>query len=343
MRALRVSVAGAFLTLLLVALVSSSSCYTQGVTTCGQDSAELAPLRGKLTGDVILTDDAGDPILGTLGDDDFVILDDAGKPIFVTRIDGGDSEGRRRGDFLTVDASAILDDAGTALPVVETTDDGRLRLQFDKEPDGGEPILKRQPQAGSTVAVELCKLYSENPDPSKAHPNYRYATVTRQDGTFELMVPKGTVGLHTFKNGWQYGRIEVPDAPERYIEDPRFVEANARRLNPPVLSNFKATPTEAKPGETLSFSVDTRRAGKDPMSEELIVYEPQTTIARAFAPPARGSPLREVGGAKAGWPDGTWTATVPAPSRPGEYTFYAHSTSEHCVSSNKVSVQIVVR
>lgn len=293
MRVLRVTVAGAFLSVLLVALISSSSCYTQGETTCGQESAPLAPLRGKLTGDRLVTDDAGNP---------------------------------------------VLDDAGFVIPEFEKDEDGGQRKN-----EQGDPIIKKGPQAGSTVAVELCDLYSENPDPAKAHPNYRYATVTREDGTFELMVPQGKVGVHTFKQGWFYGRIVVPDAPDRFVESPRFVEAAALNSKPPVLSNFKVTPTEAKPGETLSFAVDTRRAGKDPMSEELIVFEPQTTVSRAFAPPGRGAPLREVGAQKAGWPDGTWTATMPAPSRPGEYTFFAHSTSEHCVSSNRVALQIVVR
>lgn len=275
---------------LVVGVASSSSCYTQGETTCGQESAELAPLRGKLTGDVIVTDDAGNP---------------------------------------------ILDEAGTVIPVCETPD--------GVCPPGGGGVIKRGPQAGSTVAVELCGLYSDNPDPSRGHPNYRYATVTREDGTFELMAPKGKVGLHTFRNGWFYGRIEVPDAPERVVDDPRFTEMAALRSKGPTLGNFRVTPTEAKPGEILSFSVNTTRAGKDPMSEELVVYELTTTAARAFAPPSRGSPLREVGAARAGWPDGTWTATMPAPSQPGLYTFYAHSTSEHCVSSNRVSLQVTVR
>lgn len=276
----------------LALIGASSSCYTQGETTCGQESAPLAPLRGRLTGDVLVTDDAGVP---------------------------------------------ILDDAGFVIPALELAEDGTPRTNPQ-----GDPIIKRGPQAGSTVIVELCALYSENPDPSKAHPNYRYATVTREDGTFEVMVPQGKVGIHTFKNGWFYGRVEVDDAPDRFIETPFFVEAAARSSKAPTLSSFKVSPAEAAPGQTLSFSVDTRRAGTDPMSEEVVVYEPTTSVARAFTPPGRGAPQREVGG-KAGWPDGTWTATMPAPSRPGTYTFYAHSTSEHCVSSNKLGISVLVR
>src|SRR5258708_3549778 len=52
--------------------------------------------------------------------------------------------------------------------------------------------------ADALVFVELCGLYSDNPDPSKGNPNYRYVGRADKDGNFEISIPKGTVGLHAF-------------------------------------------------------------------------------------------------------------------------------------------------
>ena len=264
-------------------IASWSSCYTQGETTCDQEGSPLAPLRGKVTGEALVRDDAGNPVRDDAGD---VI------PIYVT------------------------DPAGNPI----------------KDP-GGNPIIQRVPQANTTVVVELCGIYTGNPDPSKGHPNYRHGTVTRDDGTFEVMVPRGKVGIHTFKDGWFYGRTEVEDSTQPV---PEFTELAARKSKAPVLSNFTVTPLEARPGQELAFTVETRAALPDPMSEEVVVIDMTTHAARAFTPPRRGVP-------KKGWPDGKWTAAMPAPSAPGRYSYIAHSTSEHCVSSNRLTVEVVVR
>jgi len=259
------------------------ACYTQGETTCGQENEPLAPLRGRILGDVLVRDDAG---------------------------------------------NAIRDDAGDVIPVFARDSSGAVVLD-----PAGNPVIERAPQAGSAVFIELCGIYSANPDPAKGHPNYRYGAITRADGTFELMVPRGKVGLHSFKEGWFYGRIEVEDAPERVAE---FVEAAARRSPPPVLSNFRVAPAEARPKETLSFTLDVQATGRDPMSEEVVLFETSSNAARALAPPRRGIP-------KVGWPSGRWTATMPAPNAPGRYTYVVQSTSEFCVSSNRLSLEVVVR
>ena len=271
---------------LLVAAASLPSCFSQGETTCGQENEPLAPLRGRLIGDVLVRDDAG---------------------------------------------NAVRDDAGDVIPVYAMDDAGAPVL------DGaGNPVIRRGPQPGSTVFVELCGIYSANPDPAKGHPNYRYGAITREDGTFELMVPRGKVGLHTFNDGWFYGRTEIEDAPVRVAERPEFVEAAARRSPGPVLSQFAVRPAQATAGQELSFSVQAKSAGRDPMSEEVVLFETRSGAARALAPPRRGVP-------KKGWPDGRWTATMSAPREPGRYTYIVQSTSEFCVSSNRLSLDVVVQ
>jgi hypothetical protein len=238
----------------------SSSCYTQGETTCGQEEEPLVPLRGKIVGEI-------DVVVG-------------------------------------------------------------------KEPDGKDKIETRTvPQEGSLVFVELCGRYTGNPDPSKAHPNYRHGAVTRADGTFEVLVPRGPAGLHTFKDGYQYGTVPVADTAAPV---PEFRETLRRGKSAPVLSDFKVTPAEASPGQMLRFSVNAKAAPRDPMSEEVIVLEPTSGTARAFAPPRRGMPGHS-------YPDGVWTTSMAAPAKPGTYTFLVQSTSEGCVVSNRLPIDVVVR
>jgi len=308
-----------------------SSCYSRNATTCGDDTAELALVRGELMGNVLLEDDAGvvrlrlDPL--EAGVDAAPASGDAplapgaivlqGANAFVVVRDG-------RGDIVP------LDEAGR--PVYPWA-------QFEP---GKEPVLKRAPSAGSTVLIEQCGLYTHNPDPSKRHPNYRYATLSGPDGRFEVMVPKGKIGLHTFRSGTTYGRTEIEDAPERVAlvaNDGPFFEGAARKQPPPVLKSFRVDRAEIGPGGSLTFTVEVTHAGSDPMSEELIVFEPTTKVARAFGPPVRG----RNDNFKKAFPDGTWTATTNAPTAPGTYTFYAHGTSENCVNAERLALEVVVR
>jgi hypothetical protein len=195
-------------------------------------------------------------------------------------------------------------------------------------PDGGTA-----PAAGSLIFIELCDLYSENPDPTKAHPNYRYVALADADGNFVVDVPKGTVGLHTLLEGYTYGSLLVADstAPNIHVQSEPL---NGRQ--PPTVSRFVVTPVDAQPGATLSFSMNVQAAQSDPISEEVLLAEPISGIARAFAPPRRGSPGR-------GFPDGTWTASLTAPATPGTYTYYAQVVSEQCAVSTRLLVQVNVR
>jgi hypothetical protein len=189
------------------------------------------------------------------------------------------------------------------------------------------------PAAGSLVFVELCDLYSENPDPSKAHPNYRYVALTDEQGNFQVDVPKGTVGLHTLLEGYLYGTLFVGDstAPNLHVQS----EPLGGR-EPPKLSEFVVMPAQAAPGSGLVFSVKVQAAPNDPISDEVLLGEPKSGLARAFAPPRRGQPGK-------GFPDGTWSLALTAPAAPGTYTYYAQAVSEQCSVSTRLTVQVTVQ
>ncbi len=200
--------------------------------------------------------------------------------------------------------------------------------------DGGVARVERSgPGAGALVFVELCDLYSENPDPSKAHPNYRYVALADDAGNFKLDVPKGTVGLHTLLEGYTYGSLLVPDSTS---PDVHVVNSEALNGRPqPKASDFVVTPTQATQGATLTFSLKIQAATSDPISEEVLLGEPISGLARAFAPPRRGRPGQ-------GFPDGIWTLNLPAPP-PGTYTYFAQAVSEQCAVSTRLAVQVTVQ
>lgn len=189
------------------------------------------------------------------------------------------------------------------------------------------------PGAGSLVFVELCGLYSENPNPAKGHPNYRYVTLADSAGNFQVDVPKGTVGLHTLLEGYTYGFTRVDDS-AAFAVNVVNAEALGPRV-PPTVNRFVVSKADAAPGEALTFSLDVQPAGTDPLSEEVLLAEPASGFARAFDPPSRGKPGRS-------YPGGTWTATIAAP-QPGKYTYYAQATSEQCAVSPRLRVEVNVR
>jgi|GEM_PF-2726596 len=204
-----------------------------------------------------------------------------------------------------------------------------LKYGADETPPPGQSV---KPGAGSLVFVELCDLYSENPDPSKGHPNYRYSALVDDAGQFSVDVPKGRAGLHTLLEGYLYGSELVTDSTASDI----LVTAAALNGRPaPTVSAFAVTPMDATEGSELSFTFMVQSAGNDHLSEEILLAEPVSGLARAFAPPRRGQQGK-------GFPDGQWSATLTAPA-PGSYTYYAQAVSEGCVVSERLSVQVVVR
>ncbi len=189
-------------------------------------------------------------------------------------------------------------------------------------------------EAGTHVAVELCGHYSVNPDPSKAHPNYRYATATAADGTFEIRVPRGPGGLHTYFDGYRYGTMPLgsTDSVDNVVRMEPLLASDVK----PTVKDFIVTPTTVSPGGSLTISAGVFAASaRDPISEEVLVIEPTTSFARALNPPSRGKP-------GTGFPSGTWTRVITAPSAPGKYVYTLDATSEQCVNADRASVEVTV-
>ncbi len=241
-----------------------------------------------------------------------------------------------------------------------------------------------EPLANVHVFVELCGRYTENPNPGKGHPNYRYGGVTDKDGRFEIMVPRGPVGLHTFKPYFQYGTEPLEDSttevrvgmspngdrPDPVVtpgttpacaklaekcgacivgskeqatcnaavargdaaacdaagSDPTLTACTGRTPTVrPVLTGLSVSSTKVRPGEPLRFSLNAKSDAKDPLSEEVLLLQPETNVARAFDPPVRGAQA-------IGFANGLWKVTLPAPTKAGVYRYYASVSSEGCVT-----------
>jgi hypothetical protein len=191
------------------------------------------------------------------------------------------------------------------------------------------------PLKGSLVFVELCGLYTDNPDPSKGNPNYRFGTIVGDDGRFMVEVPRGAAGLHTFQPGYRYGFSPIEDTGSTGLE--LKVEPLLPADQRPMLTDFKATPTAAAPGQEITFTVTARAATpKDPLSEEVLLLEPTSAVARALDPPSRGVQGK-------GYPDGVWSIKLAAPSAPGAYTYNVGVTTEGCIVGENLTLVVTVK
>ncbi len=237
----------------------------------------------------------------------------------------------------TIVAAACLPLLGSCYTQGETTcrqEDSPLAPLRGKVVDSNTSA----PLGGSLVFVELCDLYSDNPDKAQAHPNYRYGAIADANGDFEVSVPRGTVGLHTFLPGYRYGSLRVADstAAGLVVRTAPLLPADPR----PKVANFVASRATVAPGEDISFRVDvTASSPKDPVSEEVLLVEPTTSMARAFNPPFR----RTNDAFASGFPSGQWTARVPAPKTAGTYRYVFGMTSENCIVSELLTAEIVVQ
>jgi hypothetical protein len=194
----------------------------------------------------------------------------------------------------------------------------------------------KKPLANVHVFVELCGRYTFNPNPGKGHPNYRYGSVSDDNGNWSLMFPAGPAGLHTFLAGYRYGTVEVLDVGSAgEVPVPMAPLLAADKV--PTITNLSASATKAKPGEAISFSVTAKAAiNEDPLSEEVLLLQPDTNAARAFNPPLRGEQA-------VGFANGTWKTVLAAPAKPGTYTYYASVSTEQCITANeRPSVKITV-
>jgi len=326
----------------LVVGALGASCFTQGQTTCGQEDSPSSVLRGKLVttevGATVIPPDVESALAARCRschsnpprNSAPFALEMYGQFIAPSKGDPSKKIFQLVGERVVATDGRKMPPAGSP----DLTPDERAAIT-DWVAKGAPSVKSTTPMKGSVVFVELCGLYTENPDPSKGHPNYRYGTIAGDDGSFEVAVPRGAAGLHTFLPNYRYGFVALADT------NANDIVVNVEPLLPqdlkPFVGPLEVTPKEAAPGQPLRFSVNVRSSTpKDPMSEEIVLLEEATKAARALDPPRRGVQGK-------GFPDGLWSTTVNAPTAPGRYGYTLGMTSEKCIVGDTKRVEVVVR
>ncbi|MEW5851806.1 MAG: hypothetical protein AB2A00_23655 [Myxococcota bacterium] len=180
----------------------------------------------------------------------------------------------------------------------------------------------------SVASVEEGGIYL--PD----HNAYAYGAHGNAEGRLDLRFPTSTnKGFHTFADGYFYGALVCNPA-----------ENNAavilmRPLGPgrdkPLLANARATPSTVQPGGSFTLQVDlSKNTDTAEHSDETLWVEPITGTSGRLLPPS--PPVNE------NFPDGTYAATLTAPSEPGTYRYYLSATFHNCVTSDRAVVDVMV-
>lgn len=199
------------------------------------------------------------------------------------------------------------------------------------------------PLRGAAVSIERGGLYIDNPDKTVGNPAYVYGAVTDDEGFFELPLQGAEkIGIHTFIGGYRYGALTVNVLGEVVgeITQGKHLPGDA----PPTVSEVKLSKARVAPSEEVEVSgvviagqyADlTGHAKPDPLSEEIVLVQPDTHWSFALDPPAPG-------GMPGHWPDGLWTGKFTAPAKPGTYRYLFSATSEHCVTAELVPLELTV-
>ena len=193
----------------------------------------------------------------------------------------------------------------------------------------------KQPISGAYVAIEVGGHYRDYDDRTKGSPWWQIGARTDADGRFSATVPGGDIGVHTFFNGYFYGtqKIEISKDADETITTAKLPATVMK----PTLANAKLEPTSVAPGGAVKVSVTaTRGKPQDPLSDEIILVEPSQSYAVMLDPP--GPSQKGVMS-----PDGAYTKTIKAPSKPGTYTYGLSATTEACVTGDVVTLVLEVK
>jgi len=211
-----------------------------------------------------------------------------------------------------------------------TTGDGRVHL-VGTVLDGKSGAAV----GGSLVVVEIGGPYRSYPDSTKASPFYQFSGITAADGTFDILVPPVSIAIHSYSNDYHYGNgLEVTDPSAGGISISQS-PMDPGREKKPTITGF-AAPASVQAGADVTFeAMVTHGNDGDPLSDEVIVFEPLGFWAAELDPPGGRMPDN-------GFPDGRWSRTVKAPTVPGDYTYYLHATSEQCVNSDRAQLVLKV-
>ncbi len=191
------------------------------------------------------------------------------------------------------------------------------------------------PVARAVAGIEQGGIYLENPDTSRGNPSYVYGARSDDRGIMQVELPGGTVGIHVFADGFRYApkRVDVDGDGATTIEAEPFLLAD--RL--PSMSDCSIVPAVVAAGGEVVLSATAAAADPDgdPLSEETIVVQPDTSASWVLDPPSPG----EQG---VGFPDGRYARTVRAPTEPGEYLYVFVTTTEACITSDRVEITLTV-
>ncbi len=185
------------------------------------------------------------------------------------------------------------------------------------------------------IAIEAGGIYVHNADTSKGNPSYRYAALTDNDGYFDVVLPCAPIdlGLHAYQDGYKYGSRTARVGESALVSAPPLKPGEPT----PTLSGSTLSASKVAPGAAVTVET-TAAAGSptDPLSEEVLLFEPTQSWSKALDPPSAGNQ-------GLGFPDGKWRTTFTAPAVPGDYVYSLIATSEACVGSPRVSLRLTVQ
>lgn len=185
------------------------------------------------------------------------------------------------------------------------------------------------------IAIEAGGIYVHNPDTSKGNPSYRYSALTDSNGYFDVILPCAPidVGLHAYQDGYKYGSRTARVGENTLVSAPPLKAGEQT----PTLSGSTLSASTVAPGAAVTVET-TAAAGSssDPLSEEVLLFEPTLSWSKALDPPSAGRQGQ-------GFADGKWRTTFAAPAATGTYEYLLIATSEACVGSTRVSLTLTVQ
>ncbi len=194
----------------------------------------------------------------------------------------------------------------------------------------------QKPVAGAYVAIEVGGHYRDYSDRTKGSPWWQIGAITAADGSFTATVPGGDIGVHTFINGYLYGtqKVEIgSDTVDATITTAKIPAGSAK----PTLKDAKLEPLTIAPGGKVQVSVTaTKGNDRDPLSDEIVLVQPETAMALQLDPPSASTK-----GVMS--PDGLYKKTFTAPSKPGTYVYGLSATTEACVTGDIVTLTLEVK
>jgi hypothetical protein len=237
-------------------------------------------------------------------------------------------------------AIAALLSCGQGDPSVPGTGDGTI-LDPNKKLHLRGLVVDRATNApiGSAIlAIESGGILQGFPDTTKASPYYRYGGMADAQGNFDIELPPGTIGIHSFADGYVHGRRgPIGDLTAPLVLHLDAIAASVAS-DAPVVSSFDAVPSTVVPGGQFTLSAVIaagKAASPDPLSDTVLVVQPATFVGAELDPPTRGD-------LASGYPDGRYARMFQAPDTPGAYTYYLVTASEFLVTSPRTSVTVTV-